>query len=125
VYDAPLGSGAFRDPREAGGAPAPAPALRSPGRRARHGGAHGAGEEGADSPPYRYARAERDDDGAPAPAPARGAGVEAAVQRRRAQRRAEKRARGAEQAPPPLRTEWTRRVPHSVLIGHAASLTPY
>jgi len=27
-------------------------------------------------------------------------------------------------APPP-RTKWTRRVPHPVLIGHAASLTPY
>jgi len=25
--------------------------------------------------------------------------------------------------PPPLRTKWTRRVPHPVLIGHAASLT--
>ena len=29
-------------------------------------------------------------------------------------------------APPlPSRTKWTRRVPHPVLIGHAASLTPY
>jgi len=27
--------------------------------------------------------------------------------------------------PPPLRTNRTRRVPHPVLIGHAASLTPY
>ena len=27
--------------------------------------------------------------------------------------------------PPPPRTKWTRRVPHPVLIGHAASLTPY
>jgi hypothetical protein len=27
----------------------------------------------------------------------------------------------ASQAPPP-RTKWTRRVPHTVLIGHAASL---
>jgi hypothetical protein len=26
---------------------------------------------------------------------------------------------------PPARTKWTRRVPHTVLIGHAASLTPY
>jgi len=26
--------------------------------------------------------------------------------------------------PPPPRTKWTRRVPHLVLIGHAASLTP-
>ena len=26
--------------------------------------------------------------------------------------------------PPPPRTKWTRRVPHPVLIGHAASLTP-
>ena len=25
---------------------------------------------------------------------------------------------------PPPRTKWTRRVPHPVLIGHAASLTP-
>ena len=24
-----------------------------------------------------------------------------------------------------LRTKWIRRVPHPVLIGHAASLTPY
>ena len=28
-------------------------------------------------------------------------------------------------AVPPPRTKWTRRVPHPVLIGHAASLTPY
>ena len=27
--------------------------------------------------------------------------------------------------PPPPRTRWTRRVPHPVLIGHAASLIPY
>ena len=27
--------------------------------------------------------------------------------------------------PPPSHTKWTRRVPHPVLIGHAASLTPY
>ena len=27
--------------------------------------------------------------------------------------------------PTPPRTKWTRRVPHLVLIGHAASLTPY
>jgi hypothetical protein len=27
--------------------------------------------------------------------------------------------------PPPPRTKWTRRVPHPVLIRHAASLTPY
>jgi len=27
--------------------------------------------------------------------------------------------------PPSPRTKWTRRVPHPVLIGHAASLTPY
>ena len=27
--------------------------------------------------------------------------------------------------PPSPRTDWTRRVPHPVLIGHAASLTPY
>jgi hypothetical protein len=27
--------------------------------------------------------------------------------------------------PPPSRTKWTRRVPHPVLIGHAAPLTPY
>jgi hypothetical protein len=26
---------------------------------------------------------------------------------------------------PPPRTKWTRRVPHPVLLGHAASLTPY
>jgi hypothetical protein len=32
----------------------------------------------------------------------------------------------AVRAPPPRppRTKWTRRVPHPVLIGHAASLTP-
>ena len=28
-----------------------------------------------------------------------------------------------EQIPPPSRTKWTRRVPHPVLIGHAASLS--
>ena len=28
-------------------------------------------------------------------------------------------------ATPTPRTKWTRRVPHPVLIGHAASLTPY
>jgi len=27
--------------------------------------------------------------------------------------------------PPPSRTKWTRRVPHPVLIGHAAPLPPY
>jgi hypothetical protein len=27
--------------------------------------------------------------------------------------------------PPAPRTKWTRRVPHPVLIGHAALLTPY
>jgi len=27
--------------------------------------------------------------------------------------------------PPPSRNKWTHRVPHPVLIGHAASLTPY
>ena len=27
--------------------------------------------------------------------------------------------------PPPPRTKWSRRVPHPVLIGHAASLAPY
>ena len=36
-------------------------------------------------------------------------------------------ARRRRRAPPPRppRTKWTRRVPHPVLIGHAASLTPY
>ena len=34
-------------------------------------------------------------------------------------------ARGSAPPPPPSRTKWTRRVPHPVLIGHAASLTPY
>jgi hypothetical protein len=29
------------------------------------------------------------------------------------------------EVPPLSRTKWTRRVPHPVLIGHAASLTPY
>ena len=33
-------------------------------------------------------------------------------------------ARAVVRAPPPPRTKWTRRVPHPVLIGHAASLTP-
>jgi hypothetical protein len=27
--------------------------------------------------------------------------------------------------PSPSRTKWTRHVPHPILIGHAASLTPY
>ena len=31
---------------------------------------------------------------------------------------------GTDSAPPPPRTKWTRRVPHPVLIGHAASFTP-
>ena len=31
--------------------------------------------------------------------------------------------RRASAGPPPPRTKWTRRVPHPVLIGHAASLT--
>jgi hypothetical protein len=30
-----------------------------------------------------------------------------------------------DEVPPPPRTKWTRRVPHPVLIGHAASLTPH
>ena len=32
---------------------------------------------------------------------------------------------GVPPPPSPSRTKWTRRVPHPVLIGHAASLTPY
>ena len=32
---------------------------------------------------------------------------------------------GAAGEHPPPRTKWTRRVPHPVLIGHAASPTPY
>ena len=32
---------------------------------------------------------------------------------------------GGSPPPPPSRTKWTRRVPHPVLIGHAAPLTPY
>ena len=32
-------------------------------------------------------------------------------------------AAGGRPPPPPPRTKWTRRVPHPVLIGHAASLT--
>ena len=37
------------------------------------------------------------------------------------------RARHSSSTPglPPPRTKWTRRVPHPVLIGHAASFTPY
>ena len=34
------------------------------------------------------------------------------------------RAIQARGAPAPPRTKWTRRVPHPVLIGHAASLNP-
>ena len=33
--------------------------------------------------------------------------------------------RASDAPPPPPRTKWTRRVPHPVLIGHAASRTPY
>jgi len=48
---------------------------------------------------------------------------------RRARERIERHSRRAVRGcalPPPLpRTKWTRRVPHPVLIGHAASLTPY
>jgi len=32
---------------------------------------------------------------------------------------------GRASPPPPFRTKRTRRVPHTVLIGHTASLTPY
>jgi hypothetical protein len=32
---------------------------------------------------------------------------------------------GSPSPPFPPRTKWTRRVPHPVLIGNAASLTPY
>ena len=32
---------------------------------------------------------------------------------------------GSPPPPPPSRTKWTRRVPRPVLIGHAASPTPY
>ena len=38
---------------------------------------------------------------------------------------AERTQRTARGGAPPPRTKWTRRVPHPVLIGHAASLTPY
>ena len=33
--------------------------------------------------------------------------------------------RSRSRPPPSPRTKWTRRIPHPVLIGHAASLTPY
>jgi hypothetical protein len=52
---------------------------------------------------------------APAPAPGRAALLEGAA-----------RWRAADTSPPPLlRTNLTRRVLHPVLIGHAASFTPY
>jgi hypothetical protein len=44
------------------------------------------------------------------------------LDRERAEKRKLKRQHHKE---PPPRTKWTRRVPHSVLIGHAASLNPY
>ena len=36
-----------------------------------------------------------------------------------------RRGPGGAPPPPPLRTKWTRRVLHPVLIGHAASFNPY
>ena len=49
------------------------------------------------------------------------------MHRARADRRMGARAvqRVAPPPPPSSRTKWTRRVPRPVLIGHAASLTPY
>ena len=44
--------------------------------------------------------------------------------RARRAERAGRDARGGIPPPPPC-TKWTRRVPHPVLIGHAASLAPY
>jgi hypothetical protein len=44
---------------------------------------------------------------------------------RRACRRAPGPAARPSRRPPPPRTKWTRRVPHPVLNGHAAPLTPY
>ena len=44
------------------------------------------------------------------------------------ERRKKEREREAKEAadpPPPPFTKWTRRVSRPVLIGHAASLTPY
>ena len=47
----------------------------------------------------------------------------------RSPERAPRSAAASPSAPPPPsplpRTKWTRRVPHPVIIGHAASLTPY
>jgi hypothetical protein len=48
---------------------------------------------------------------------------QAAADRRRARLRGMRPS--ARPPHPPPRTKWTRRVPHPVLIGHAASLTPY
>jgi hypothetical protein len=52
-----------------------------------------------------------------------GGGAPLALSLRQQLRIARRAARCAPRAPP--RTNRTRRVPHPVLIGHAASLTPY
>jgi hypothetical protein len=67
-------------------------------------------------------RARRWSRGGPGPRGDRGPRARAPRRRGYAPGRASPRAA----APPPvLRTKWTRRVPHPVLTGHAASLTPY
>ena len=56
------------------------------------------------------------------------AGAAAGAHSRAPPKRAREQPADAQRAgttPPPSRTKWTRRVPHPVLIGHAASLTPY
>jgi hypothetical protein len=63
--------------------------------------------------------------GRAAGAAARGGGQHARAAHRIGRRGRYRRGAGILYPPPPSRTKWTRRVPHPVLIGHAASLTPY
>ena len=100
------------------------PGGGSPGTRAGAAEPHGTPQSAATSP----GSADR---AAAAPRGAAGAGA-GAVPRHEllhalSRKKLEKMfaARRVRVTPPPPRTKWTRRVPHPVLIGHTASLTPY
>ena len=79
-------------------------------------GADGAAESSAQGAVWAEAEAEAE---AEADADSGGGGVRGAAER------ALELMQALPPPPPSSRTKWTRRVPHPVLIGHAASLTPY
>ena len=97
-------------------APPAAPALACPGRPRRaqlqRGGGGGGGRRQQQQQQQQQQRAG---EGLSLRARAGGGGGRVCKVTRRA----------GERGTPPPRTKWTRRVPHPVLIGHAASLTPY